>query len=119
MDPRVGLKVESRVIPKGDTGTRVTLRLRDDVRYNTTEITVEGADLSIHASVATRQSSFVEAHVLNNGLYQFTEDIWFPRETAVPPEIIVDVHPHGSPEAPNYPFAPDREHLRAETKTAL
>lgn len=49
------------------------------------------------------------AHVLSNGLWQFTVNIADETNTTLPHEFYLDVEPIAAPGSPDYPFAPNRQ----------
>jgi diguanylate cyclase (GGDEF)-like protein len=65
----------------------------------------------------TADSPYLNIHVLNNGLYQFT--ITTRVEGRTPRFLIADVHPKVSVEDSMYPFTTSREELKGEAAKAI
>jgi hypothetical protein len=76
-----------------------------------TSIEVPGAKADVYESKATGPTyGLGELHVLNNGLYQFTEPINVGEQG--PKALVVDVKPTAGIESPDYPFTTNREQLK-------
>lgn len=92
----------------------------------------KGGTGEVRATEETSEQTGVHVDVLNNGLYQFTKEVWLGGESAqLPNRVVFDVHaekppkwadpsaPGGFRGNPDYPFKLDRTGLRDEAEREL
>lgn len=90
--------------------------------FNTTPLTelhLPGSDVSIEGSKKYEKNNYIDYQVLNHGLPQFGGYVRLENEVPVPSRVVIDIKSHEGPESDNYPFKPDREHLKPEVESAI
>jgi len=80
---------------------------------------IPGATMDVHVSDTMQRGSNVDVAVLNNGLYQFGKTVWLDSTVNLPTVVVIDVHAKDTPDAPNYPYRPDRQGLRSGADSAV
>lgn len=63
--------------------------------------------------------SWVEMHVLNNGIYQFSENKYNIKGAGLPKEVLVNIKSKVGVDEGNYPFTTSREDLKGPVKDAI
>lgn len=100
----------------------VVLHPKDRTLTPTANFDVPGARVELLAisGVEEQERQGVNLRVLNNGLPQFLTSLYFGgHPVRLPHTWVIDVHPNSGPDAPNYPFRPDREGLREEALNGI
>jgi len=82
-------------------------------------LTIPGGTIELFATSDLVSQSVVQVEILNHGLPQFRQAFFLGVETQIPGRIVADIQSREGPEAPEYPFSPDRERLRPTTERAL
>lgn len=80
---------------------------------------LKSAGIEIFPSKDYREAGSIQVHVLNNGLYQFTDHMYLGKAANIPEELMVDVSPKVDVNNENYPFTTSREELKSEVKEVL